>query len=351
MLKISKSIISWYKQNKRALPWRETHDPYHIWISEIILQQTRVNQGINYYYKFIEQFPDIYSLANAPVEKVLKTWQGLGYYSRARNMHYTANDIIKNYEGRFPENYQKLLKLKGIGEYTAAAIASIAFNIDEPALDGNVYRVLSRLFGIAESSEKAKGKKIFKQKAAKLLKNQPPGIFNQAFMEFGALQCLPGRPYCNHCILKNTCFAFQHNMVSELPVKKQKINQSHRYLNYLEIRYKNKIFIEQRKQNDIWKLLFQLPLIETKSPVSLEHLIKNPLWEKLFNNTETEIQKKSNERIHHLSHQKLFTTFYQIKINRPNSFLSKNYLQINTQDIEKYSIPKLIENYLKKEQA
>jgi len=348
MLKIGKTFVTWYEQNKRALPWREINGPYPIWISEIILQQTRVNQGISYYYKFIKKFPDIYTLANAPIEEVLKIWQGLGYYSRARNMHYAAQQVINHYQGKFPANFQELLKLKGIGEYTAAAIASIAFNIPEPALDGNVYRVLSRLYGIAESPQKANGKKIFKQKAFELIKNQPPGIFNQALMEFGALQCIPKNPDCHQCVLQKSCFAFQNKLVTELPLKRTKISQRIRYINYLYIQYQNKIFIEQRKKNDIWKLLYQLPMIETNEPVSIENLTNQPLWKKVFKGTKVKIQHISKEKIHHLSHQKLFAKFYSIKIDHPNSYLLKNYIEISTEDIEKYSIPKLIENFLKK---
>ncbi|MDY6801961.1 MAG: A/G-specific adenine glycosylase [Bacteroidota bacterium] len=347
MLKISKTLLTWYEQNKRALPWRKTNNPYYIWISEIILQQTRVNQGISYYYNYIKQFPDIYSLANAPIEDVLKIWQGLGYYSRARNMHYAAQQIINHYQGKFPANFRELLKLKGIGEYTAAAIASIAFNITEPAVDGNVYRVLSRLFGIAESPQKADGKKIFKQKAMELIKNQPPGIFNQALMEFGALQCIPKNPVCAQCVLKKYCYAFQNNMVNELPIKKQMINQRHRYFNFLHIHYQNKIYIQQRTQNDIWKLLYQLPLIETDEPVYTENLIKQTLWKNLFKGTKVNIQNISKEMIHHLSHQKLFAKFYHINIDSPNTYLLKNYIEINAEYIEKYSIPKLLENFMK----
>jgi A/G-specific adenine glycosylase len=347
MLKTGKTFVTWYEQNKRALPWRETNDPYPIWISEIILQQTKVNQGISYYYNFIKQFPDIYTLANAPIEKVLKIWQGLGYYSRARNMHYAAQQIINQYQGKFPANFQELLKLKGIGEYTAAAIASIAFNIPEPALDGNVYRVLSRLYGIVESPQKAEGKKTFRQKAMELIKNQPPGIFNQALMEFGALQCIPKNPDCTHCVLKNLCFAFKNNMVNELPLKKQRIKQRQRYFHFLHIHYKNKTYIEQRKQNDIWKLLYQLPLIETNKPVNTENLTNQTLWKNLFKGTKVNIQNISKEIIHQLSHQKLFTKFYYINIDHPNSYLLKNYMEINAEDIEKYSIPKLLDNFLR----
>ncbi|MEA2106988.1 MAG: A/G-specific adenine glycosylase [Bacteroidota bacterium] len=347
MLKTGKTFVTWYEQNKRALPWRETNDPYPIWISEIILQQTKVNQGISYYYNFIKQFPDIYTLANAPIEKVLKIWQGLGYYSRARNMHYAAQQVINQYQGKFPANFQELLKLKGIGEYTAAAIASIAFNIPEPALDGNVYRVLSRLYGIAESPQKADGKKIFRQKAMELIKNQSPGIFNQALMEFGALQCIPKNPDCTRCVLKNLCFAFKNNMVNELPLKKQRIKQRQRYFHFLHIHYQNKIYIEQRTQNDIWKLLYQLPLIETNKPVNTENLTNQTLWKNLFKGTRVNIQNISKEIIHQLSHQKLFTKFYYINIDHPNSYLLKNYMEINAEDIEKYSIPKLLDNFLR----
>lgn len=346
MQNISKAIVKWYEQNKRALPWRDTKNPYQIWISEIILQQTRVNQGINYYYQFINNFPDIIELANAPVEEVLKTWQGLGYYSRARNMHHTANIIANEYKGKFPCNYSELINLKGIGDYTAAAIASIAFNKPEPALDGNVYRVLSRLFGIAESPEKANGKKIFRQKAIELLKNQSPGTFNQALMEFGALQCIPINPDCKNCILQKFCFAFQKNLVNELPVKKQKINQRIRYFNFLHILYNNKTYIEQRTQNDIWKLLYQYPLIETNHSVTLEYLTKIPLWNQLFDNTNVYIQQVSEAKPHQLTHQKIFAKFYTIKISQPNLFLLKNYKEIKLNTIQKYSVPKLIDNYL-----
>jgi A/G-specific adenine glycosylase len=346
MQNISKAIVKWYEQNKRALPWRDTKDPYQIWISEIILQQTRVNQGINYYYRFIKNFPDIFALANTPVEKVLKTWQGLGYYSRARNMHYTANIIVKEYKGKFPSNFSDLKTLKGIGEYTAAAIASIAFNKTEPALDGNVYRVLSRLFGIAESPQKAIGKKIFRQKAIELIKNQPPGTFNQALMEFGALQCIPINPDCNSCILQKYCFAFQNNMINELPIKKQKINQRPRYFNFLHIFYNNKTYIEQRTQNDIWKLLYQYPLIETNHSVTIEYLTKLPIWAQLFDNTRVYIQQVSEEKTHQLTHQKIFAKFYTIRISQPNQFLLKNYKEIKHNTIQKYSVPKLIDNYL-----
>ncbi|MEE4198903.1 MAG: A/G-specific adenine glycosylase [Bacteroidales bacterium] len=348
MLKVNKAITEWYQHNKRDLPWRDTKNPYYIWISEIILQQTRVDQGIHYYDQFIHHFPDIFTLANSPLEKILKLWQGLGYYSRARNMHYTANQIVNNFQGKFPESYHELIKLKGVGEYTAAAIASIAFDQNVPALDGNVYRVLSRVFGIAESTEKAYGKKVFKQKATELMKNQNPGIFNQALMEFGALQCTPKNPACESCVLNHDCFAFEHKMIDDLPLKKQKINQRHRFFNFLYIQHENKIYIEQRKKNDIWKLLYQFPLIETNKSVSLDSLIRNNHWKRLFKGTKTNIERISKEKIHQLSHQKLFAKFYQVKIDQPNTFLLNNYLETTPEEVDKYGVPKLIENFLKK---
>lgn len=343
---ISQVIIKWYKKNKRDLPWRDSENPYLIWISEIILQQTRVNQGINYFYLFIEKFPDINSLARASIDEVLKIWQGLGYYSRARNMHYTAQQIVKQYNGKFPDNYNNLIKLKGVGEYTAAAIASIAFNKPEPVLDGNVFRVLSRLYGISESTQTSGGKKIFMKKALELILPEAPGLFNQAIMEFGALQCIPKKPDCLNCDLKLYCYAFQNDLVNKLPVKKQKIKQRNRFLHFLYIKYDNKTYIEQRKQNDIWKLLYQFPVIETENTCSIELLKKNRQWQHLFNNTKITIKSIPKEKIHLLTHQKLYAKFYMIEIEEPNQFLTENYLEINIKNLKKYSVPKLIDNYL-----
>ncbi|MFO7827681.1 MAG: A/G-specific adenine glycosylase [Bacteroidales bacterium] len=346
MSTISQTIINWYEQNKRGLPWRESRNPYIIWISEIILQQTRVNQGISYYYRFIEKFPDIYSLASATTDEVLKMWQGLGYYSRARNLHFTAQQIVKKYNGKFPDEYDELISLKGVGEYTAAAIASMAFNKPEPVLDGNVFRVLSRLYGISESTQKSSGKKIFMQKARELIEPKSPGLFNQAIMEFGALHCTPKNPGCSNCDLQFYCYAFQNNLVNELPVKKQKIKQRNRFLHYLYIQYNNNTYIEQRKQNDIWKLLYQFPLIETDKLYNIDEVISNSKWRQLFNGTKTIIKSISEEKIHLLTHQKLFARFYHIEIEQPNHFLIENYQQIPNKELDKLSVPKLIENYL-----
>ncbi|HAF28185.1 MAG TPA: A/G-specific adenine glycosylase [Bacteroidales bacterium] len=347
MTNISKSLVEWYSRYKRDLPWRETKNPYHIWVSEIILQQTRVNQGFNYYYRFIDKFPDIKSLAFSNIDDLLKIWQGLGYYSRARNMHFTAQDIINNYDGEFPSDYSELIKLKGIGDYTASAIASISFNQATPVLDGNVFRVIARIYGISESTQRNAGKKHFKKILQEIIPDENPGTFNQAIMEFGALQCTPKNPDCENCILKSVCFAYTNNMVAELPLKKQKITQRIRYFNYIYIIYKDFTFIEKRTNNDIWKLLYQLPLIETENKVSIENLEKTQEWNQLFEGLEPEIDINFYKKKHILSHQILVTHVYKVRINTMNDFLLNNYLKIYMSTLPKYGIPKLLENYLK----
>lgn len=229
----STQIIEWYRTNKRDLPWRKTKNPYQIWLSEIILQQTRVEQGLSYYLKFIEKYPSIKDLANAPQDEVLKLWQGLGYYSRARNLHYTSKVITDKYKGEFPATYKEILDLKGIGEYTAAAISSFSFNLPYPVIDGNVYRVLSRVFDIDTPIDSTLGKKEFKELAYELINKNNPSEYNQAIMEFGALYCKPQSPDCENCIFTSTCLAFKTKKINELPVKSKKLKQKNRYFNYL----------------------------------------------------------------------------------------------------------------------
>jgi len=347
-MSISKVLIKWYNLNKRDLPWRETNNPYIIWVSEIILQQTRVNQGIHYFYRFIEHFPDIKSLADAPVDDVLKLWQGLGYYSRARNMHQAAKTIMNDYGGKFPQDYSEILKLKGIGEYTAAAIGSFCFNTAVPVIDGNVIRFLSRFFGVYESISTAKGKKTIKKLAEENIDSKNPGTYNQAIMEFGALQCTPKNPDCIECPLRKECYAYSNNLISDLPVKKKKIKITKRYFNYIHIIYKENTFIEQRTEKDIWHMLYQLPLIETKTKSSTQEIINHELWEKIFENSNPEIVEITNTIKHQLSHQQLFTRFYKVVIKKPTNYLKQNYLTINHADIEKYGVPRLIDRYFKK---
>ena len=266
-------IHYWYHQNKRALPWRQTSDPYKIWISEIILQQTKVDQGVKYYYRFLERFPTIKKLAEANEDEVLKIWQGLGYYSRARNLHFTARYINNELNGKFPADFESILQLKGIGPYTAAAIASFAYNLPCPALDGNVYRVLSRYFGIGTPIDSAKGKKEFYRLATELIPASNPGLHNQAMMEFGALQCTP-KPDCSRCPVAETCFVFRNNMVSHLPVIEKKTKQRNRYFDYYLIEKGEFIYLEKRMGNDIWRNLYQFPLVETPDELTEQELIE-----------------------------------------------------------------------------
>ena len=347
MVNINQSLIAWYSHNKRDLPWRNTQNPYNIWVSEIILQQTRVNQGLNYYYRFIEEYPDIESLADSNIDDLLKVWQGLGYYSRARNMHHTAQDIVNNYNGKFPSDYHELIKLKGIGDYTASAMASISFDQLTPVLDGNVFRVIARIFGISESTQSITGRKHFKKILHELIKNENSGIFNQAIMEFGALQCIPKNPDCKNCPLNSVCFAYNKNSVTDFPAKKRKVKQKVRYFNYLYIIYNDFTFIEKRTKNDIWKLLYQFPLIETKKEISINDLERDKNWLRIFEGLNPDIDRNYFEKKHILSHQKLQTRFYKIKINHINDFLVKNYLKMPIPKLSTLGIPRLIENYIK----
>ena len=260
-MNFSKLLIDWYLSNQRELPWRKTKNPYHIWLSEIMLQQTRVAQGLPYYLRFTEEFPTVFDLAEASEEKVLKLWQGLGYYSRARNLHFTAKEIVKNHQGQFPSDYHQLLKLKGIGSYTAAAITSFAFNQPYAVVDGNVIRVLSRVFGIEIPYDSVTGKKRFQQLAQELLIKNKPGMYNQAIMEFGALQCKPKSPNCSICPMQDFCIAYQAMEVHAFPVRSKKIKVKERFLHFLMIQTDNGICIGKRKSG-IWNGLYEFPFFE-----------------------------------------------------------------------------------------
>ncbi|MEX0883309.1 MAG: A/G-specific adenine glycosylase, partial [Cyclobacteriaceae bacterium] len=261
----TENLLQWYPENKRNLPWRNTNDPYIIWLSEIILQQTRVAQGLPYFDLFLEKFPTIFDLAKAPESEVLRAWQGLGYYSRARNLHRCAQDIVSQYQGVFPDNYMELTKLTGIGTYTAAAIASFAYKEKIAVLDGNVFRVLSRFFGIKEDISSSKGKKSFQILANKIIPSEVPDTYNQAIMEFGALQCVPKNPDCACCPLQLGCWAYHHKMVSLLPLKNKKTKTRERYFIYFHIRCGDWTVINKREKKDIWNGLVDFPLKEVES--------------------------------------------------------------------------------------
>jgi A/G-specific adenine glycosylase len=340
-------LYNWYEEHHRNLPWRNTNDPYHIWLSEIILQQTRVNQGIDYYYRFIEKYPTIESLANADESDVLKTWQGLGYYSRARNLHFAAQQIVEIHHGKFPNKYQDILNLKGIGEYTAAAIGSFAFNLPHPVVDGNVSRFISRFAGIKEPINETRGLKKIKLVIDEVFNPSRAADFNQAIMEFGALQCKPKNPSCNNCVFNTTCFAYENNCVNELPYKKSKTKIKHRYFNYIIIKdNKHQTFIEKRTGNDIWKQLYQFPLIESENRIDIETLIQHPELKKWLGKTRPVIHHFSEGTKHVLTHRIIHASFIEINANIKN--IPKHWISVPVEKIEKFAVPVLIENYLKK---
>ena len=340
-------IIRWYHINKRDLPWRHTKDPYAIWLSEIILQQTRIEQGLAYYYRFIKKYPDVKKLAAAKEDDVLKLWQGLGYYSRARNLHHTAKEIVKNYKGKFPEDEKQVLSLKGIGDYTAGAILSFAFNKKFPVVDGNVFRLLSRYFGIDTPIGSSNGKKEFFRLAATLMENHSPSDFNQGIMEFGSRQCKPQQPDCLSCPLNVNCVAFAQKKVCILPVKGKKTAVRNRYFNYLVIHHDKKLLLNRRNGKDIWKNLYDFPLIETSKKASEKKIISHKEWKKIFGNANVIITSVSNEQKHLLSHQTIHAKFYSVKLAAGKKFKLKNdFLSVAKEDLKKYAVPKLIENYL-----
>jgi A/G-specific adenine glycosylase len=342
-MKFSNPLLSWYLQYKRDLPWRNTTNPYLIWMSEIMLQQTKVAQGLPYYERFVEAFPTVFDLANATEETVLKLWQGLGYYSRARNLHQTAKYIAINLQGNFPNSYAEIIKLKGVGEYTAAAIASFAFDEVVPVVDGNVFRVLSRYFGVETDIASAKAKKEFTELAATLIPTNNSAMFNQAIMEFGALQCVPKNPNCHECIFNSSCFALQNGTVAMLPVKSKKTKVTNRFFNYLVFKdLDNKTILNKRTEKGIWHNLYEFPNIETKEEIDIETAVA--LINSSFNNLSiTKVQVFNSETIvHKLSHQKLYITFYKVTVIEPleNS--------MNFEDINTFPFPIVIHNFIEK---
>lgn len=335
-MKFSNRLIYWYLQNDRDLPWRKTKNPYFIWLSEIMLQQTRVNQGLSYYITFTNEFPTVFDLAKASESKVLKLWQGLGYYSRARNLHHSAKYISKELNGKFPSTYEELKKLKGVGDYTASAISSICFDETQAVVDGNVYRVLSRYFGIKTPINSSAGIKEFRELAQTLIDPKQPGTHNQAIMDFGALLCKPQNPLCETCPLNDSCVALAAKSIKELPVKEKKIKVKKRYFNYLVfISEDNKTVLSERKGKGIWQGLYQFPLIETEKSVSKEELHNE------FSTKKEIVLFNKKEIIHKLSHQHLYTKFWIVK----NDELQEN--SVDWEAIEKYPVPILIANFLK----
>ena len=343
-MSLENQLLKWYLINKRDLPWRKNKDPYSVWISEIILQQTRVSQGTQYYNNFMKRFPNIEELSISKESEVLKVWQGLGYYNRAINLHKTSKEIFNNLKGIFPSRYEDLIKLKGIGDYTASAISSICFDEYNPVVDGNVLRFLSRYYGIKDPIDSKKTQSKVKEIGKKLIdKTDNPGDFNQAMMEFGALICTPF-PDCNTCPLGSKCVALDKNEVEKLPVKLKKKKIKERFLNYIVlIDKKNNTIVEKRVEKDIWFKLNQFPLIETNFKV--DDIMRISSFIKFINSQKTpiKIEKYSRHNVKHvLSHQILQITFHKFKIEKEISS------GINLSQLSNYNFPVPINNFINK---
>lgn len=332
MSDFSLSITHWYRQNKRTLPWRSTSNPYFIWLSEIILQQTRVEQGMEYYLKFIQNYPDVHALANAPEMEVLNDWQGLGYYSRARNLHYSAKLIVDQFNGEFPKTFEEILQLKGVGKYTAAAIASFAYNEKRAVVDGNVYRLLSRVFDIETPIDIRKGELFFQELADTLIPDKNPGEHNQAMMEMGATICTPS-PNCTACPIDHLCLAKERGTISIRPVKSKRIKVRNRYFIYHIYDNGKSIVVEKRTEKDIWQHLYQFPLKEVDNLEQLENT-----------HTYSKASHFSSIITHLLSHQKIHVRF--IHFNSLPSKFEEKWEKIDREQLQDYPLPRLIDRYL-----
>ena len=340
-------LLQWNRhQNTRKMPWKGEKDPYKIWLSEIILQQTRVEQGWQYYEKFIAVFPDINKLAAAKDEKVYKLWEGLGYYSRCKNLIETARFISKKLNGKFPDTFEEILSLKGVGTYTASAIASFAYNLPYAVVDGNVFRVLARVFGIKKPIDSTEGKKLFSRLAIELLDKKQPGIYNQALMDFGAVICKPQNPICNNCVLRDHCFAFKNDLVNRLPVKQKKIKITVRWFNYLLIEYGGSIYIRKRTVNDIWKNLYEFVLIETTTNASAKRLLKKAEKEKILKKDSYKVESISPLYSQQLSHQKIQGRF--IKITLKKEFALPGFRPVSSKQLSRHAFPRFINAYFEK---
>ncbi|MBP6214808.1 MAG: A/G-specific adenine glycosylase [Chitinophagaceae bacterium] len=340
------TLLRWNKEkNTRQMPWKGEKDPYKIWLSEIILQQTRVEQGLNYYNNFIKTFPDIHKLAKAADEKVFKLWEGLGYYTRCRNLLVTARYISKVLKGKFPDNYEDIRKLKGVGPYTAAAISSFAFNLPYAVVDGNVFRVLARIFGITVPIDSTDGKKYFATLADNLLDKKQPGFYNQAIMDFGAVVCKPVAPLCLNCGFKKFCSAFINNKINELPVKEKKISIKKRWFYYLVLEYKNEIAIRQRIEKDIWQDLYEFPLIETEKEIDKKNILKQAEKNKWVHKGNYELLAVSPLFKQQLSHQLIAGQFIKLKLKGKHD-PAINWIWVTKSRIGKFAFPRFINQYL-----
>lgn len=341
----TKQLLLWNeKHNTRQMPWKGEKDPYRIWLSEIILQQTRVEQGLEYYNRFIKTFPTITDLAKAPETKIFKLWEGLGYYTRCKNLIATAKFISADRKGKFPDKYEDILALKGVGPYTAAAIGSFAFNIPRAVVDGNVFRVLARYFGISTPIDSINGKKMFSLLAEELLDNKIPGIYNQAIMDFGAVICKPASPLCSKCLLKKHCCAFIENKVNLLPVKEKSIVKKTRWFYYLIAEYKGKQYVKMRGAKDIWENLYEFILIEEAGAAVADKLLLSKKVQRLLGQNKVEVIAVSGIYKQQLTHQTICGQFIYIKLSKPVNEPGLELVDKN--QINHLPFPKFINQYL-----
>ncbi|MEP7256680.1 MAG: A/G-specific adenine glycosylase [Ferruginibacter sp.] len=341
----TKTLLSWNKRdNKRKMPWKGETDPYKIWLSEIILQQTRVEQGWDYYNRFIDAYPTVGKLAKAPENEVFKLWEGLGYYTRCKNLIETARFISKEKKGRFPDIYEEILALKGVGPYTAAAITSFAFNLPHAVVDGNVFRILSRFFGINEPIDSTRGKKTFEVIANELLDKKTPGIYNQAIMDFGAVICKPKNPVCNTCMLKTRCVARLQGITDKLPVKNAKITRKSRCLYYFIIEHNNKFYVRKRGAGDIWENLYEFILLETTNMMTVDKIKRSPEFKEMMGKNKIEINAVSKLYRQQLTHQTIQGRFFQLKAK--NKMSLKPYKAVTAKELKKLPFPRFITGYL-----
>ena len=346
-----KRLIKWYQQNKRVLPWRETKDPYTIWLSEIILQQTRVSQGLPYFQRFLEKYPTVVHLAGAPQNEVFKLWQGLGYYRRAENMMKAAKIIVEEFNGVFPITFPGLKKLPGVGDYTAAAIASIAYGEKIPVVDGNVYRVLSRVFGIKTIIQTSRAKDEFGQIMRSLMEEVHPGTFNEAVMEFGALQCVPANPRCEACVFSPACFALNQQVIQEFPVVKPKIKKRRLFIYYLVVKWGKRLIVRHRRENEIWKGLYDFPSLEFTEEQEESKVMREIDTLELFSPDAVKVITSFSKRYkHQLTHIDIMARFIQVELKRkPNIESDETLCLIASQTLQDLAVSRLVEKFLVEE--
>jgi len=347
-------LYAWHALNARKnMPWLKERDAYKIWLSEIILQQTTVQQGTPYYLKFVKAYPTVFDLANAPSDEVLKNWEGLGYYSRARNLIFAAKQIIADFNGVFPNNFDDILKLKGIGNYTASAIGAYAFNLPHLAIDGNAYRVMARFFGIDAVLQSPEANKIFSKVGNQILDANNSAAFNQAMMDFGATQCTPSSPNCSRCLLNLNCYAFNNGAVGFLPQKKSAAAKTKRYFNYVVARVGNSVYIHQRTESDIWRDLYQFILIETEAPIEQTQEMTFQYFDtklsEILNGAAYAIESRSENFVQQLTHRTVIATFWEIKLEKQIAS-APDFILVSETELQLYAFPKVISNYLTKNQ-